>query len=322
MKKTIFAFIAGLLFAAGNLYAETEASAIYKKMIQANNRSVIAANHKNWLVQTIPAGNLKKSQQVKAFGAYSYMAYHEPDLMYFEYKTAGMNIPHVDDETGIYTRSGTYFCDYKKDGSQSLSTQWYAMTPEEKKAQFKGLDDFSFIEDGMEFGEDPLSIEDNGDGTITLTTNAPASQAIDITHLPKAWRKLTVEYKYLLDAKSLECQRLDVSILTKKGKLDYVQEDIEYDINYGGNPNMEKLLNFEKRVLSENPENPRKATIIYNPGKPDEEIYTKVSDMSYLVYMYFRNGYKAFEDAELTVPFTGSKGRADFTVYLTPENKE
>ena len=41
-----------------------------------------------------------------------------------------------------------------------------------------------------------------------------------------------------------------------------------------------------------------------------------------LVYMYFRNGYKAFEDAELTVPFTGSKGRADFTVHLTPENKE
>ena len=32
MKKTIFAFIAGLLLAAGNLYAETEASALYKKM--------------------------------------------------------------------------------------------------------------------------------------------------------------------------------------------------------------------------------------------------------------------------------------------------
>ena len=32
--------------------------------------------------------------------------------------------------------------------------------------------------------------------------------------------------------------------------------------------------------------------------------------------------YKYLLDAELTVPFTGSKGRADFTVYLTPENKE
>lgn len=322
MKKTIFAFIAGLLLAAGNLYAETEASALYKKMIQANNRSVIASNHKNWWVQTIPAGNLKKSEQVKAFGAYSYMAYHEPDLMYFEHKTAGMNIPHVDDETGIYTRSGTYFCDYKKDGSQSLSTQWYAMSPEDKKAQAKGLDDFPVIEDGMEFGELPLSIEDNGDGTITLTTNAPASQAIDIAHLPKKWRKLTVEYKYLLDAKTFECKQLDVSILTKNGKIDFIQEVIEYDISYSGNPNLAKLRDFENKVLTEKPENPRKATIIYNPGKPDEETYIKVSDMSYLVYMYFKNGYKAFEDAELTEPFTGSKGRSEFTVYLSPENKE
>ena len=36
MKKTIFAFIAGLLFAAGNLYAETEACALYKKMEKAD----------------------------------------------------------------------------------------------------------------------------------------------------------------------------------------------------------------------------------------------------------------------------------------------
>ena len=36
MKKTIFAIIAGLLFAAGNLYAETEASALYKKMEKAD----------------------------------------------------------------------------------------------------------------------------------------------------------------------------------------------------------------------------------------------------------------------------------------------
>ena len=112
-----------------------------------------------------------------------------------------------------------------------MSTQWYAMSPEDKKAQAKGLDDFPVIEDGMEFGEFPLSIEDNGDGTITLTTNAPASQAIDIAHLPKKWRKLTVEYKYLLDAKSLECKQLDVSILTKKGKLVKQKMFFPYDEN-------------------------------------------------------------------------------------------
>ena len=36
MKKTIFVFIAGLLLAAGNLYAETEVSALYKKMEKAD----------------------------------------------------------------------------------------------------------------------------------------------------------------------------------------------------------------------------------------------------------------------------------------------
>lgn len=319
MKKTILAFFAGLLFAAGNLYAETEASALYKKMIQANSRPALSKNHKNWRIQVIPAGNKKKSEQVKAYGAYSYMSYNEADLMYFEHNTAGMNVSDVDVETGLYTRCGDYFCDYKTDGSEVFKLRWYTMSPEQKKLQAKELDDFALLEDGQNYGEVFISSEDNGDGSITITTNAPASEAIDIARLPKKWRKLTVEYKYLLDAKSLECQRLDVSILTKKGKLDYVQEVIEYDINYSGNPNMEKLLNFEKRVLSENPENPRKATIIYNPGKPDEEIYTKVSDMSYLVFMYFKNGYSAFEDPELTIPFSGSKGRNEFTVYLSPE---
>lgn len=36
MKKTIFAFIAGLLLVAANLYAETDASALYKKMEKAD----------------------------------------------------------------------------------------------------------------------------------------------------------------------------------------------------------------------------------------------------------------------------------------------
>lgn len=319
MKKTIFAFIAGMLLIAGDFYGEAKSDELYKKMIQANSRPALSKNHKNWRIQVIPAGNKKKSEQVKAYGAYSYMSYNEADLMYFEHNTAGMNVPDVDVETGLYTRSGDYFCDYKTDGSEVFKLRWYTMSPEQKKLQAKVLDDFALLEDGQNYGEVFISSEDNGDGSITITTNAPASEAIDITHLPKKWKKLTVEYKYLLDAKSLECQRLDVSILTKKGKLDYIQEVIEYDINYSGNPNMEKLLNFEKRVLSENPENPRKATIIYNPGKPDEEIYTKVSDMSYLVFMYFKNGYSAFEDPELTIPFSGSKGRAEFTVYLSPE---
>ena len=41
---------------------------------------------------------------------------------------------------------------------------------------------------------------------------------------------------------------------------------IEYDIKYEGNSNMQKLFDFEKRLLTEKPENVRKATVIYNPG--------------------------------------------------------
>ncbi|MCR5253945.1 MAG: hypothetical protein K6C98_09565 [Treponema sp.] len=320
MKKTITAFFTALLIFGINAYSDSKGNELYKKMMQANSRPVIAAKHKNWYVSNIPADNFKKSEQVKAYGSFSYMAYHEPDFMYFETKTAGMVIPDVETETGLYTRTGTYWNDVNIDGTERLVLQWCVMTPEEKKAQVKNLDDFAALEDGEANGESFVSFVDNGDGSASLTTNAPADKVYDIAYLPSKWKKATIEYVYLLDAKTFECKGIDASILIKKKRIPYYHMKIEYDIKYEGNSNMQKLFDFEKRLLTEKPENLRKATVIYNPGSPDEKKYEKVSDMSYFVYMIFLKGYKFFENPELTVPFEGSNGRSEFTVYLVPEN--
>ena len=321
MKKIISTIFAATLFVATNAYSQSNANVTYKQMVQANTRQAIAARHKNWRILSIVANSQKKSEQVKAYGRFWYMSYSEPDMMYFEEKSAGMIVPGVEIETGLYTRSGTYFNDSNSDGTESFSVQWAVMNENEKRENIKTLDSFAIVEDGENIGEVLVSSVDNGDGTITLTTNAPAAQACDIENVPSKWKKLNVEYKYLLDAKTLECKSIDVSVLTKKGKIDFFKQEIEYDIKYEGNPNLQNLRDFEKKVLTQKPEKPRTATIIYNPGTPKEETFTKVSDMSYQVWMYFRKGYKAFENAELTVPFTGSHGRDKFTVYLVPEEK-
>lgn len=319
MKKTFLTLFVASFFIAMNVHSQSKANVTLKQVLEANKRQAIAARHKNWHIYIVPANSLKKSEQVKAYGCFSYMAYNEPDMMYFEEQSEGMKIPGVQWETGLYTRNETYWNDYNADGTESLSIQWFAMTPEEKKKQTKGLDDFSIVEYSEGCGEVAVSAVDNGDGTILFTTNAPASQVGDIWNLPSKWKKLTVEYKYLLDAKTLECKSIDANILTKKGKIEYFSEEINYDIDYSGNPNLKKLRDFEKKVLAQKPQKPRTATIIYNPGTSKEETFTKTSDMSYQVYMHFRNGYKAFDNPELTVPFTGSKGRDNFTVYLVPE---
>ncbi|MBO4546565.1 MAG: hypothetical protein J5700_03210, partial [Treponema sp.] len=245
MKKIISTIFVAALFVVTNAYSQSNANVTYKQMVQANTRQALAARHKNWRVLSIVANSQKKSEQVKAYGRFWYMSYSEPDMMYFEDKSAGMIVPGVEIETGLYTRSGTYFNDSNSDGTESFSVQWAVMNENEKRENIKMLDSFAIVEDGENIGEVLVSSVDNGDGTITLTTNAPATQACDIENVPSKWKKLNVEYKYLLDAKTLECKSIDVSVLTKKGKIDFFKQEIEYDIKYEGNPNLQNLRDFE-----------------------------------------------------------------------------
>ena len=62
-------------------------------------------------------------------------------------------------------------------------------------------------------------------------------------------------------------------------------------------------------------ENPRTVTVIYDPGTELEETCTRTAEKGDLLYTYFLDGYLMFEDAEGTMPFNGSDGLHDVTIY-------
>ena len=290
----------------------------YEDLVRANSRDAVFARHKSFYVQsTVVQGtdNAKNRQLVQAYGCNGYSLYSERDFAYYETDYSGIDDSPVAYADILFTNSNLYRRDRDRDGTETLLSGWYVMSESEKASLFPAMDKFVIMVDGADEGETFVSAVDNGNGTVSLTTNVPVSgDATDIAKLPDGWNGATIEYVYTADARTLELKEIEVAVLTPTGRVEYVKEKIRYDVSESRN--CAALRTFARNVEEGKATNPRSITVIYNAGTSKEERFVKKADSSYRIAAIWRDGFSPYKNADGSEPFTGTDGKSDITIYM------
>ena len=315
MKKSFLLFpllIAGITFstfAKDKATPKNPESVTYADIIKANSKKSLLKRHKNWKQTTIAAES--GALQVQALDYYSRVSYSTSDMMYAEFDYTSLDTP-VKSTKELYTKQDSCWTLFFKDEGSKSIVQWPVMTDKERKSLASNIDTGSIL-DGSDLGEVFESIRANEDGSLTMTTTAPAATSTDVRFLPEEWKDARIEYAYTVDADSLELSKLETFIITKNASIKYFTESLDYDVEI---PEYHKeLKELLKKAASNKIENPRTITVVYNPDTKDEERFVRSADISYGVLPLYRDGYKPFKDKEGKEAFSGSDGKSDITIY-------
>lgn len=308
MKNILLIFAAVLMTGCATVKQASDVDVSYKAFAKANSREAVFSRHKSFMAVTVVPKDDKDG--LKAYGSSINTFYSEPDYAYSSYEFEGMEDSRLFEED-LLTCSDAYWHVINKDKSEQMFVEWPAMSDAEKR---NNLADIGTFLDGSEFGEKMTGFKNNGDGTVTIITNAPADKTVDVRALPEAWKGATMEYSYIADTKTLELLSFSSRILTDKGSIDYISETISYDVE--APKESVSLRDTVKKIEAEEPKNPRTITVIYDPGTDKAETFKKTAGSSVLVSPVYRDGYKPYKDPEGKTPFTGSDGKSDITIYL------
>lgn len=203
-----------------------------------------------------------------------------------------------------------------------LLYDWFIMSDAEQAALRELPEDYEPIiypEDTLQ--ETVISVEDNGDGTLTIVTALDPETAAAIWEAQGSdpatgdWEGAGEEIVYVVQADTLEI--ITQTPMLKKGEDTFIRwvSSFSYD-----EPVPEELAAFKARVdayKSAPLTNPRTVTVIYDYGTPEEETYSITAGEDCLVGLVIRDGYGMFSDPEGTAPYV-SKAEGDKTIYLFP----
>ena len=283
----------------------------FQGMYAVNSRDAVFARHKNFLVQTdVTEAGLE-------LGMFRNSMYSEVDCFYTEDDyTIGSEL-HVFDT--FYTTS-TICSRERTNAGSSIFVNFYAMTEAEKKAILPSTSLVNVVTDGRSLGEKLVSVVNNGNGTVTVTTGMPIAKSLDFSSgVPEKWKDGTMEYVSVLDAQSLELIRSVIFVVNKNERIQLYSQTISFDVAQSENfVSIRAFLEkYEKKEFT-----PTKTiTAYYNYGTERQEKYEFQRDNSCRIWTVFRTDYSAFKDAAGTEPISDFDfDDADITIYFL-ENK-
>ena len=300
---------------------DTEASEVtFKDIVEANSADAAFSRHKNYFSETFIAQD-GLDQNIKAYGMYGFTCYAEPGLKFYDrdYYDETTSDNHFRDNA-LLEETGSFYS-WDENGKKIYSKAWYAMSDEERAEKIIVLGnnpDRDIIENDEECGEHTVSSKDNGDGTLTVMTNAPIDRnGVDFSEVPDEWRGKDAEYHYIVDRNTLEIKEIDVYILTDDGPADYLTQIVTYDVEKPkGIAEMQEHADY---MDSGNYENPRKITVIYDPGSEKEEIFETTADKSFKVTVWVRDGYGKYGDSEGKSQDIIPDDNGNVVIYSLPE---
>ena len=183
--------------------------------------------------------------------------------------------------------------------------------------------DFAFI-DSVNAGRETIeSIQDNLDGTITVTTllnaeDTAQSMSYYDQELPEGATKAEERTEYVLNRKTLE-NLFGSTTMVIDGKDDSVNYiEITYDVE---RPEEVKELEAFLKDLENGPKTDRRTVkIIYDYGTEMERSYEIQIDRSFRVITCARYGYDyQYSDPERTTVYEGDDGSSLVTIYAFTE---
>lgn len=325
MKKSVMCFGMTVLFAGvalilggcGKEAGKEQPSVTYEELGEANSFESTFSRHKNCISEKAVAED-ESDTAAGALGLFSYKMYLSPDLCYSDQVFYDEDIPdHRYREEGLRDKTEEYYLSTGDDGKKVLGKAWYVMSDEEKaerRLEINGSpESFNLIGIDKDGNEKVVSTEDNGDGTLTVTTNMPADVCADFVEVPEEWKDATVEYQYRVNKDNLELYELDAYILSGNERIDFLSEKVIYDVDEpeGYKAFCDYLDQYEK---DKSPET-RSIKVIYDPGTDIEETYEMTESLSCQIYPRYREGYSRYSDPEGKTPFQTSDGKREVTVY-------
>lgn len=325
MKKNVMYFGMTVLFAGaalilGGCGKETgkgQPTVTCEELGEANSYKSTFSRHKNCISEKAVAED-ESDTAARAHGLFSTKMYHSPDVFYSDQVFYYEDIPdHRYREEGLRDKTEEYYLSTGDDGEEVLGKAWYVMSDEEKAERrlenYGSPESFNIISIDKDGNEKVVSTEDNGDGTLTVTTNMPADVCGDCVEVPEEWKDATVEYQYRVNKDNLELYELDAYILSGSERIDFLNEKVTYDVDEpeGYKAFRDYLDQYEK---DKSPET-RSLKVIYDPGTDKEETFETTESLSCLIYPRFREGYSRYGDPEGKTPFQSSDGKSDVTIY-------
>ncbi len=295
-----------------------EYSVTYQELIDANSNEAVFSRHKNWSSKVEAA---QDDTAVRAFGLYGFESFARPGMLYAE---KDYYEEHTEDHhyyvNALYTRTDDYFMRKIEGEGEGYSFNWYVMTDEEKSDTRLKIgcdpDAIPILSDGAEVGEHIVSTESNRDGTLTVTTNAPADIFPDFAEFPDAWKGATIDFRYIVDEATLEMEELNVRVITDEGEFPFMTQINTFDVEEP--EGLAKLEGFAEYRAMQSFDEPQKITVVYDPDTEKEESFEMSKSKMDAVSIYTREGYDLFYDKEGTDPYAGTKGMDKITVYALP----
>ena len=273
---------------------DSQWNAFYQNMVKANSHDGVFSRHTNFF-QTVEFKRGAEIAQVGTEGSRMEF-YAERDCFY-----TGSAVSAADNasfEDSLYTKAGMYSHE-RKDGSNQWYADWYIMTESEKSDYLIDTEQISVLVDGRAQGEKIISVTDNGNGTVTVTTAMPIQNAPQLENgVPAAWKGATLEFVSLLDATTLELKEGISTVLTNGERIPFDRQVFSYDAQK--TERCASLLAFADKVEKKDFTPTRTITAYYNYGTAKEEKFEYALDDSFSVMGCGRDGYLSYEDLEGT----------------------
>lgn len=203
---------------------------------------------------------------------------------------------------------------YDADGTVQLAYEWYAMSEDEAKTEkWDASSADIIISKETTKQEKIMSVADNEDGTLTITTElgADALQMV-LGEVDEDWEKLQIVY--VVDAETLEIQSSDETVCLTDGSHETTTH-MEMETNVKEPEAMGQMMDEAAKLQKDTPQNPRTITAIYDPGTEEEYEISFTFDRAYRVMPYIRNGYQMYLDPDGKEPYAGGDGISDVTMY-------
>ena len=214
---------------------------------------------------------------------------------------------------------------YYDDGEQMrFAYRWFVMSEEEKLNTAILLSDFSEPVIGSEYTllEKIENVEDNGDGTLTVTTRMESEYASEIlrqeaTVYPDEFYSADILSKYILDKESLEILSYAQYIDLPDNELPYVSVAVTHDPEQP--EDLKAMIAFSDEFRSGEGDL-KTVTVVYDYGTDQEETYEMSADSEFRIIPVFKSGYDyIYTDPERKTPYVGAGDMFDCTVYAFRE---